>query len=559
MMLCTWLRQAVPVLDAAYPGLPAAPISIGVAFAEIVGVTRGRPTAKDAEELRSLVLVTSHAGKAEIAVEIRTGFDDGLFQPDNIADRVLVEAIVGGVAVAAGGGADAQKCRDLLAAICPNAQMRHVHRFEAQTFRDYLRAEIGRKPLHVNEFDHAACLIELGWRHRPRELGPEISGVLECTSYLNEVVAILLEEICQVLRKLDRREVVKELLLSHESASCDRDAWRRTAQANLAMHSDTSEALRTIVENEGRLGVSSAMARILIEAALCECPLEGGAMPGKLDLSRLISRAYLAFSFGGDSDAVRWGAMEPWIKVTPLGDIHMSRTFEKEVYSEFVRAGGAVQVEYAVEGYQALYDSPPAERSVEGVIDTRFLGAWRCEFGVPVDGMRAFIDGLERIGIERNEVIVTMRRSALVALLAEAGSISEQKASDALALITLESRPQWQMAPSGFNNRDWQPWRFRRRLSVLRRPLLQIDASGDPEILFAPGFVREAFIATLRWFHEGGIRPSETISSEMESWIGQANAEAGHEFNEAVEERLKALGWHTKREMALTDAAFPTA
>ena len=42
MMLCTWLRQAVPVLDAAYPGLSAAPISIGVAFAEIVGVTRGR-------------------------------------------------------------------------------------------------------------------------------------------------------------------------------------------------------------------------------------------------------------------------------------------------------------------------------------------------------------------------------------------------------------------------------------------------------------------------------------------------------------------------------------
>ena len=160
----------------------------------------------------------------------------------------------------------------------------------------------------------------------------------------------MIAEICEALRTLDRRSVIKAFLLNHEAAASDRDSWRRTSQAVMALHSDKKAAVDVMVEHDGRLSVCFTLCRILIEAAICECPLEGGREPGELDLSRLLSRAQLVFSFGGDSDAVHWGAMEPWIRVTPLGDIHMKRSFENDVYQQFVRAGGAVQVEHAVDG-----------------------------------------------------------------------------------------------------------------------------------------------------------------------------------------------------------------
>jgi hypothetical protein len=299
MMLCTWLRRAAPILDSAYAGLPPGPISVCVTFSEIVAVTQGRATPKNADELRSLIHTTAGAGKDTIGIHIDTGFEDGFAQPDNVAERVLVEALVESVAKAGGEPETEEKRANLITAICPNTQMRYMHRFEAQSFRDFLRSEIGRKPLLVNQFDYAACLLGLGWRDRPRDLGPHITSVSECTSYLNRIVQIEILEICDMLRTLDRRAVLERLLSIHEAAGCDRDVWRRTAQANLAMHADRAAAIATIVEHDGQLGKCFTLSRILIEAAICECPLAGGRAPGELDLSRMMSLASLVFQFGG--------------------------------------------------------------------------------------------------------------------------------------------------------------------------------------------------------------------------------------------------------------------
>jgi hypothetical protein len=554
MLLCTWVRRVAPTLDAAYLQIPAGPLSIVVAFSEITGPTSGRTPSKNAEDLRSLVRVQAREGDRRVFVQVGQGFDDGLLQADNIAERILVEAIISGAAVVGREGGHPEKSGGLGAVICPNSEMRYMHRFEAQSFRDYVRDKVGRKPLLIDQFDHAACLIGLGWRSRSRELGAEIVGVGECTTFLNKVVENLISDICRSLRRLDRRSVVTALLRSHEAASCDRDVWRRTARANLAMHSDRDAALAVMVDHDGRLSVSFALTRILIEAALCECPPDGGRTSGELDLSRLFSLAFLVFSFGGDSDAVYWGAMEPWIRVTPLGDIFMNRSFEKNVHQPFSRVGGAVQFEHAAESYEKLYAAHPPVASVDGILEGQFLEAWRAEFGISVDGLRAVIDAIEGAGIKRNEAIVTMPNSALVELFAEAGRISVDHASKVVDLLVLGPRPQWSVPPEGFRDRDWQPWRFRRTLSVLRRPFLRLDASNDPDVAFAPGLVRDAFVATLRWFYEGNVHQSETHSAQMQSWTGHANRKNGHEFTLAVEGRLKELGWRTAVEVQLTNA-----
>ncbi len=138
-------------------------------------------------------------------------------------------------------------------------------------------------------------------------------------------------------------------------------------------------------------------------------------------------------------------------------------------------------------------------------------------------------------------------------MLADVGGCPLEKATNVLSKFTLATRPQWQVPPDGFNNRDWQPWSFRRQLPALRRPFLQIDPSTDPEIILAPGLVREAFWLTVRWYHDGDIHQSEVRSAEMESWIGHAYRKNGEEFTKTVEARSIELGWQTKREIELTD------
>src|SRR5260370_14954751 len=65
--------------------------------------------------------------------------------------------------------------------------------------------------------------------------------------------------------------------------------------------------------------------------------------------------------------------------------------------------------------------------------------------------MRNFIDEIERIGIERREPIVSMTRSRLTALLAEAERTPAESVAEVLAFFTLEPRPKWQEPPARFS------------------------------------------------------------------------------------------------------------
>src|SRR5207247_702318 len=115
--------------------------------------------------------------------------------------------------------------------------------------------------------------------------------------------------------------------------------------------------------------------------AICECPLEGGNIPGRLDLSRAMAYVVFSHHVGGWSDSIHWGAMEPRVKVTALGDVHVNHAFIDAVYEPFGRAAAEADVKHASESYGKLYAPLNSVPSVKDVFDRRFLEAWTAEFG----------------------------------------------------------------------------------------------------------------------------------------------------------------------------------
>jgi hypothetical protein len=265
-----------------------------------------------------------------------------------------------------------------------------------------------------------------------------------------------------------------------------------------------------------------------------------------------MSQVMLAYFLGGWSDAVHWDAMEPRIRITPLGDVHVDQSFMKRVYEPFGRVFGEADVRQAAESYAELYAPVELRRSVADVLGFQFLCAWEAEFGAPLDGVRAFIDELEEIARHPPNLILELPRSALAAMLAAAADISSENASAAVNMLTLMPRPAWRVVTGEFKEKDWYPWRFRRCLSILRRPFIQLDSGDDPVIAFAPGLVREAFHATVVWFHIGEIPAAQARSPEMRKWIGHANNVQRGEFNATVADRMRELGWQVESEVKLT-------
>jgi Holliday junction resolvase len=133
----------------------------------------------------------------------------------------------------------------------------------------------------------------------------------------------------------------------------------------------------------------------------------------------------------------------------------------------------------------------------------------------------------------------------------------ERMASDTvrriLDMFTLRTRAEWPAAPPGFSPHDWYPWRFRRRLSVISRPILQFNATGDARYLIVPGMVRDGFRKVLDYCYDGGYDARKFPAGRMRSWVGATENKRGHRFNLDVAERLSELGWQARANVALTE------
>ena len=552
-MLKTWLCRMVPVLERALPDLPSGPLLWRTKFNGPIGDREGKGKREFLTLEQAISTITTEAapGGNTVTLVIDPQFEDAIFHPENIAERALVTRAVDGFARLAGRSFSAAKQEALVQNIVQNASARQTHAFMARRFRDFVRNSVWRSPITVDADDAALVKLGLGWRARDRKLGGDIRGKEACSAYLNSVVRLLEDEVCEDLRQLDRRSVIMFALLNHESAIYDRDNWRRTAAAVLALHNDREATLCKIAEHEGELNAVFKATRLLIEFAICECPLTGGRKPGRLDMSRLMAKVLEIPGLGGWSDAIHWDAMEPGVRVTPLGDIHANVTFHEEVLGPYGRVGSDLTVQESVKNYADNLEEPEAKKTDTSTFASEFNEALEEQFGAPLDAIRTFVDAIENIGIKRKRAIFTIKKSKLLDSVAKEGLIDTKSASILTDFLTFRSRPRWRDIPDGYDEKDLFPWRFRRRLSVLRKPLIQLDDGQDPTTIVTPGLLRDALVYMIGSYHRGDY-PLRQLTPKMRQWAGESRKRMGREFTLAVAKRLEELGWKTDTDVRVT-------
>ena len=545
-MVTTWLGRAAPVIDALVPGLPDGVIVWRCCFeADAAGIDPAAAPLGLAEAQESVQLVCNVPARV-IELTFKPQFSQALFHVENIAEQALVDALLAG-AIQLAEQPPSSEVRDAIKSeIIPDVHSRQSHVFMAQTFRDHIDALREAHPTTISKYDDAYIKIGLGWRVRSPEEGGEVRGKEVCIDFLNRLVSNLEDDLCQSLKGFNRRYLVEALLSNYEQAAAQRDWWRRTASAQLALHSDKAAVLEAMARNEYKLNGVSQSTRIVIEAAVCESPSIGGSVPGDLDLTRLMALSSTLFAVGGWSDSIRWDVMTPRLIVRPLGDVHVNADFFDVVVDPFAKAASDQRFQDAASGYGSNLEEPagiPTEE-IEGLQE--FSASWEAEFGVSIDGMRRYLDELDDRGIEAQQFVFPMRKSELSALM---GGVATARVITELLL--LEHRGAWRTVPEGYRPVDRHPWRFRRSLSVLRRPLLQVDDDPDPMVLVCPGLMREAFGYTVSNYYRGDY-PDWQLGAAMLAWRGHSRAKLGLEFNAEVAAALTKLGWRVDCEIKLT-------
>lgn len=544
-MLGVWIVRSVEILESRYgEEIGSGPLLWRCVFdtGQVFPSDSEQGTERDLDDAFETHIDTS---ARTIEVLVGPGFQRAIYNPRNIAEKALVRAFVIGVAKFAGSAL--QDVNGIVERIVPDPHARNRHVFHTYKFRDFFHDKYGAHPLTISKFDSAALSLGLGWRVRNPKAGGVIKGKQECAEFLNTLVNQLLKELCTTLRSYNRSDLMSKLLSNYETASRTRDWWHRTAAAVLALREDKVSAMKAMNHQEFRLNGVLQPSRILIEMALSESSQDEAISPSDWDISILLAMASEIFHLGGWSDLVHWDLLEPELIVRPLGDVHARHDFMDTVMSGFSTASSEYRYQSSVRNYEKnLTKVEVLENSYELPGTSDFLDAWKKDFGMEVDDCRRFIDLLENRGIKESEPVFTLRYSELISLMG-----SPEIAEKVVNFFSLTPRASWWELPAEHKFSDIAPWRFRRRLSLLRRPILQLTQDGDPVYLIAPGLVREGFSLTLGNYYEGAY-PDVHLGEAMKQYVGFARERDGKEFNDKVSRRMEELGWRVESEVLLT-------
>lgn len=540
-MQMVWMERLAPTLARHVTGLP------DVLTWKLV--TPAWPAMRSREinppplqELKRAIRSSFDRDGCVVTTEIGLPFFQGLSHPGNVSEVTLIEAFLEQVVTLAG---DAEvDLTALLREIIPSPEARQLHAFAPQDFRDHVHESVPRKVVKISNFDDAAIRLGLGWHGLPRP-GGIVKGRDECTRVLNAITVAAEEMFCAHLRQFERYALIRRVVENHEASILDKSRWERTSGAILDLSANPQESREEISKSIQKANASSLASRIVLEAALCESPIGVGFEVADFDLSNLMALAMMIHHLGGYSDAIHYEGMRPEIRISPAGEVQIDVSFFEDIMTPVGESFVSGQIDRSRRDYsELLHDPEPlAEKQATSQTELRFSAAWEAEMGVSLRDFRTALEALENRLVESRQAWEVLPRPVLLQYLTKYVDCAEEFVGS----LELLPRDGWKNVPLPYTDQDRQPWRFRRRLSVARRPILRLEPSPESDVVIAPGIIRDAFRIELHNFYYGQYDLSSIASKEMRSWREHIVAKEAAEFEERVVTRLQELGWQAKR------------
>ncbi|BCM18709.1 hypothetical protein MJ8_24810 [Mesorhizobium sp. J8] len=540
-MQMVWMERLAPILAQRLPNLPD--ILTWKLITPAWPVIRSEEISPPSvDDLKAAIRSSCDHNGYVITTEIGLPFFHGLSHRDNVSEVSLIEAFVTQVVTLA----EEVKVgiAELLCEIVPSSEARQLHAFAPQDFRDHVRESVSQKVVKISQFDDAAIRLGLGWHGLPRP-GGTVKGRDECTRVLNAITTAAEEMFCEYLRQFERRALIRRVIENHEASIIDKSRWERTSGAVLDLSANPEESRQEIYESILKANATGFASRVILEAALCECPVDAGFEVADFDLSNLMALAMMIHHLGGYSDAIRYEGMRPEIRISPAGEVQIDVSFFDAIVTPVGESFVSDRIDRSRRDYSELLHDPElvTEEQANNRTDERFVAAWQAEMGISLKDFRTALEALENRLFKTGQAWEILPRSELLRYLAEHVDSAEQFISS----VELRPRDGWKNIPPPYTDQDRQPWRFRRRLSVVQRPILRLEPSAESDVLVAPGMIRDAFRVQLHNFYHGQYDLSSIATKEMRSWRDHIVAKEAAEFEERVVARLKELGWQAKR------------
>jgi hypothetical protein len=427
-----------------------------------------------------------------------------------------------------------------------------MHTLIATDHRDYLR-EFGEREFKLlKDADLHFADAEIGY-----EAGIDEPTLIEdrqrCKDLLNDVVDAFWARCRKRLEKIDRKSLVVRCLQNNEAVIAEQENWTRTRRAVAAIHKDQTDVLSASQKAREKMDRTQISHRLLIEMAICTCPESGDREATREDIDYLGTQILQMVATAQESDAMRAEAIPAWVRVALAGDIRLFSDFS-DLMRPYLMSHFEVTHRRDIQDYENYLSEPVrGTKTEEEVFGPAFVQAFLDEYGISPVRLADIATILAQDAREQRVNIVVRSIGSLRELLQRAG-FSELEVDGLVRHFLLPARPDWTKVPPPFRAKDWWPWRYRRHLSMMTRPLVGLNPL---EVAYAPAFCDDSFRHVVMEAYTGASYTEYFASSTMKKYIGAANAKKGLEFNKSAAAKFNELGWRVWTEVEMNRLHCP--
>ena len=536
-MTCFWLVRLAPLLEKRAYHLPSGPVTYELQFADLHTIVpsdfqiRTKPSAP-----------SFRVKEGKVCIDCTLNFVRSFNASDNSGDPLMVQVLTKGCYELSDQPMPSDtELDDVVRTIVTSQDARHFRWTPAKTPADRIYDGTAIPKLRVTmREDQAWSRFNLG-RSAGYDFQTEhISSKLAVTIIEKAVQCIWERRIRPRLMQLSRKSVIERFLLNFEAAQKEHRDWFGTSAAQVALH-DPAKVMHFTRERLAQRETVGVSSRALVEMALSTSPCDNGVFCTDVDFDFLLAETSTLLYYATYKDALNFGLVDGQLKVNANGSLDVHTTHTQVIRPLFD------------ESCKRLFDDavashPLADEDSASILAINFERAFEAEFGLSIRQYQKLEHDLTIEALKRNASYYWLKRSEVISHLKTVGVAEPEFAFSA---FVLEPRQRWdEKKPVNAKKRDWYPWRFNRRLSVLRRPLVQLTTEDDPSVLVMPSII----VGTLSYLlqaSDGRLSSKLFDSSEMCSYIGKATNKNGHEFNRKVAKRFEDFGWQSISEVPL--------
>jgi len=293
------------------------------------------------------------------------------------------------------------------------------------------------------------------------------------------VMRVLLPKLQATISQYKNETLLQRLISLNESLISKREELRIKTPTRIACFVSIEEQTKDLQVSLSKLNKTTISLRCLIEHLAAE-PSTGNKIVSTTAIDELIAIMSAIIDWGSLGDQIEFELFDIKVGILQSRRVGTDKKFFKEIFDPYHSSKSKENVRNALDTFEQAFPQLNPKKGTD--VPQNLDNAYFEEFGMSITRICEFINDLGIIAYQQPTAWASLSKGDLFTQINQHDhTFTLEEFECAMNYLCLVNRGKVHQIPKGFDGIDISPWRFNRRLSILRKPLVAVYNPKAPD------------------------------------------------------------------------------